>query len=157
MYSCFDVAKKFLDLAKKEGKLIQPMKLLKLTYIAHGWHLAFFNKPLFGNEIQAWQYGPVIPSLYHTIKIYGTRDVKYDFLDIYIENELSSESSKFIEVIWNAYKNFNGLQLSSKTHQAGTPWDKVYDGSYHRLMSNNVIGEYYKNLKKEWESNAARS
>ena len=43
---------------------ITQMKLHKLLYYAAGWHLGFTGEPLFDEDIEAWQYGPVVPSIY---------------------------------------------------------------------------------------------
>jgi uncharacterized phage-associated protein len=39
-----------------------------MLYYAQGWHLAFFDFPLFEDNIYAWKYGPVIHSVYHNYK-----------------------------------------------------------------------------------------
>ena len=44
------------------------MKVLKLVYISHGFHLALTNDPLIKENVMAWQYGPVIPELYFQLK-----------------------------------------------------------------------------------------
>jgi len=59
------VANYFLDLGLRESIPITPLKLQKLVYFAHGWYLGFTGEPLLNEGIQAWEYGPVIPSLYH--------------------------------------------------------------------------------------------
>lgn len=145
MYNCFDIAKKFIELSLSDGISMTPMKLLKLTYISHGYYLAFTNKPLFDNKIEAWQYGPVIPDLYHIIKRTNFQDKDYNILEMYSNKSLLKEDNKFISVIWNAYKKFDGGQLSSKTHESGTPWDKVYNGESFKVINNQIIKEYYKN------------
>lgn len=146
MYNCFDIAKQFLKFAKEDGMVIEPMKLLKLTYIAHGWHLGFYGKPLISNAIEAWKYGPVIPELYHVTKRFGFGEVDFNTLQIRSNNILSNEDEKFVKVIWDNYKQFSGLDLSTKTHQDGTPWSEVYDGTFNKVIDNNTIEKYYKNL-----------
>lgn len=47
---------------------VTPMKLVKLIYIAQGYMLATHRKPLFQEAIEAWQYGPMIPRLYRSIR-----------------------------------------------------------------------------------------
>jgi uncharacterized phage-associated protein len=44
------------------------MKLHKLVYYSQAWHLVWDGVPLFGDEIQAWANGPVIPALYELHK-----------------------------------------------------------------------------------------
>jgi len=149
MYNCFDIAKKFIELSKEEGISMPPMKLLKLTYIAHGYYLGFTSNPLFSNEIQAWKFGPVIPDLYHIIRRYAQRSVDLEIVSMYSENDLNKEDSKFINVIWNAYKRFDGLQLSSSTHEEGSPWHKTYNNLHNRVIDNLTIEQYYKNFIDE--------
>lgn len=148
MYNCFDIAKYFLELAKKEGRGIDPMKLLKLTYIAHGWYLGINEKPLFDNEVQAWKYGTVIPDLYYAIRMFGRRNVDPFALSFYDKHKLKEEDKEFIEVIWNNYKHHSGLELSAKTHEEGSPWSIVYDGTHNLPIENSIIENYYKEKLK---------
>lgn len=145
MNNCFDIAKKFIELSNKDSIPMSPMKLLKLTYIAHGYYLAFTDKPLFENKIEAWKYGPVIPDLYHIIKRVDFSNNDFKFIEMYSQNNLSKEDSKFIETVWGAYNRFDGSQLSSKTHEKDTPWYKTYNGQSFTQINNELIKEYYKN------------
>ncbi|MGL6349555.1 MAG: Panacea domain-containing protein, partial [Aeromonas sp.] len=70
-YPVNQVAEAILRAAKREGRSLTPMQLIKLTYIAHGWSLAVANRDLFTDRIEAWKYGPVIPSLYQATKRFG--------------------------------------------------------------------------------------
>ncbi|MGA0540298.1 Panacea domain-containing protein, partial [Neotabrizicola sp. VNH66] len=70
-YDARQVANWFVTSAQREGRTLSIMSLLKLTYIAHGWHLETQNEPLFGNRIEAWQYGPVIPDVYNDFRRQG--------------------------------------------------------------------------------------
>ncbi|WMC06283.1 Panacea domain-containing protein [Elizabethkingia anophelis] len=151
MYNCFDIAKQFLKLAYEEGDGLQPMKLLKLTYIAHGWYLGFYDKPLIENAIEAWKYGPVIPELYHVIKRFGYRNVDLETLELWAgDKKVDNKDQNFIKTIWNTYKGFSGLDLSSLTHMENTPWAETYDPkAYHKLINNTIIEKHYKNLIDE--------
>lgn len=40
------------------------MKLQRLLYFSHAWHLAWDGRPLFPDRIEAWANGPIIPALY---------------------------------------------------------------------------------------------
>lgn len=65
------VANYFLDKAREDGVDLSPMKLQKLIYFAHGWHLAIYGEPLIDESVEAWAWGPVISSIYHDFKKYG--------------------------------------------------------------------------------------
>ena len=67
-FSAAAVANEFLHLAHRDDRPITPLKMQKLVYFAHGWHLAITGAPLISEPIQAWQYGPVISSLYQIFK-----------------------------------------------------------------------------------------
>ena len=149
MYTCFDIAKEFLNLAKAEGKTIAPMKLLKLTYIAHGYHLGFNRGPLIENPIEAWKYGPVIPELYHATKKFGKFPVDCEYIDLLSSHELPIDEKHFISLIWTSYKHLGGLQLSTLTHQENTPWALTYNGNFYKPITNEVIEKYYKALIHE--------
>ena len=81
-YSAKAIANYFLGLADAEKKPISHLKIQKLVYIAHGWYLAIKGEPLVGDEYaEAWQYGPVFPSLYHEFKIHGSGHITEPAMD----------------------------------------------------------------------------
>lgn len=54
-YSAKEIANYFLELSAKKD--ISPLKIQKLVYIAHGWHLALYGEPLVQDELaEAWEY-----------------------------------------------------------------------------------------------------
>ena len=53
------------------GDSITNLKLQKLLYYMQGYYLAVFGKPLFEEDIEAWQYGPVVPKSYDKFSTYG--------------------------------------------------------------------------------------
>lgn len=118
--------------------------------MAHGWYLGFQNKALFSNPVQAWKYGTVIPELYHVIKRFGRNPVDEETLKLYSENEISPADQEFLKVIWDQYKDFNGLELSQKTHESDTPWTRIYkEGLPNTVIPNDVIKNYYDQLIEE--------
>lgn len=75
MYDVLTVADAILKIAKSKGVSLTPMQLMKLVYIAHGWSLGLRGIDLFRNRIEAWQYGPVMPDLYHATKQFGRNPI----------------------------------------------------------------------------------
>ena len=112
--SAQDVANYFLLKASKDEELITNLKLQKLIYYAQGLYIAMNNKPLFRESIEAWTYGPVIPSLYHKYKIHGNQgipaDDKFDPLKIVVEKR------KFLDEIYQAFGQFSAFRLAQISH-----------------------------------------
>ena len=86
-YSSKAIANLILDLDRDNGIRIDPMKLQKLVYISHGWNLAIHGKPLISDPIQAWQYGPVIPVLYHEFKNSGRSWITDHATDVIVDED----------------------------------------------------------------------
>ena len=64
-YKALDIANKIISKTDLEhGDTISNLKLQKMMYYRQGFHLAYFGTPLFDEDIVAWQYGPVVPSVY---------------------------------------------------------------------------------------------
>ena len=70
-YDPVTVANRFIELAASKDRALTSMQLNKLTYVAHGFYLAINKRPLIDEPVQAWKYGPVVPSLYRRLKPYG--------------------------------------------------------------------------------------
>lgn len=70
--SVFSAAKHLCELT---GWSISNLELQKLLYIAHMVRLGRANEPLINGHFEAWNYGPVQPSLYHRAKFFGSSPV----------------------------------------------------------------------------------
>lgn len=144
------IANKFLELGDKDKNALTPMQLLKLVYIAHGWMLGLYKRPLISEKVEAWQYGPVIPELYHSIKQYRSSPVKK--IDIHIStSEIDKDGSDIIKQVYDKYANFSGPQLSMLTHAKNTPWYKTWN-SRVSTISNDLIEDYYTELAKKYSN-----
>lgn len=69
--SVLRVANALLSMADGVGEPLSNMKLQKLLYYEQGYHLAYFDAPLFPDNFEAWLYGPVVPRVYDMFKSYG--------------------------------------------------------------------------------------
>jgi uncharacterized phage-associated protein len=149
------VANSFLYRATTEGvRDIDPLKIQKLVYCLHGWYLATRGVPAVGERFQAWPYGPVLSSLYHEFKQYGSNPIGGYATEIdptsgqYRSMMVSLEDKNFQEVfeaVWNRYKDLNGLQLSALTHSTGTPWSKARERG-DSYLNDSEIQEHFREL-----------
>lgn len=161
-HSAKAVANYFLSKYGKNG--ITPLKIQKLVYLAHGWHLAFRDRPLVDDEYaEAWQYGPVYASLYHEFKHRGrmpvvelATEVEFDEegeLDETTPRIPKSEAStrKLLDAVWKEYGQRSGIELSEICHQPGSPWHQVMqesEGRRNTHIPDDIIEQYYKKKRQ---------
>ncbi len=147
MYEPNQIANYFLHKYPDDPNMT-PMKLIKLVYIAHGWHLGLDKGPLINEAPQAWKYGPVIPSLYYRFKKYKDSKIDENPSEFPQDEELTS----FIDELWDVYGKYDGIQLGAKTHQVGTPWYIVWNGiannpfKFNLEIPNDLIKSHYRKL-----------
>lgn len=138
-YSTIAVANTILEFAEKKKIKISPMKMQKLIYYAQAWYYSLNNEPLVDEHFSRWQYGPVIPSLYHELKYYGSNNItskigNIEFTDndaVVVEPVIRDNLiGKLLDKILDVYGSYSAEQLSNMTHQKGTAWAiKGADGS----------------------------
>jgi uncharacterized phage-associated protein len=139
------VAKYMLDQATGTGLTLTPMQLLKLVYIAHGWMLGKYGRPLFPEQVQAWQYGPVVPSVYQAVKQFGSNPIAG--MPFFENNTFDAQEMEIMNFVVQNYGQANGIMLSAATHQRGTPWDQTWSASNNSApISNDLIRNFYANL-----------
>jgi len=147
VYDVLTVADAILKIAKAQGKSLTPMQLVKLTYIAHGWSLGLRGRDLFANRIEAWQYGPVIPDLYHATKSYGRSPIPLSAVGEVNDVAVSRDDYAFLTDVFNKYGHLDGIALSYLTHRAGTPWTQVYDSRFRSIeIPDQLIAQHYRDL-----------
>ncbi len=114
-YTASDIANYFLFKAQEEDQeLLSNLKLQKLVYYAQGLHLAIYGGPLFDDRIEAWQYGPVIPSLYHEYKHYGASGIPA--LDSYDPPIIDAETIDFLDEVYEFMGQYSAIRLMEMAH-----------------------------------------
>lgn len=161
--SALSVANYFVDKSLNGAKDLKPLKLMKLVYIAHGYMLALYNEsalnPRF-DKVEAWKYGPVIPSVYHSFKIYGNQPItkKTEVFSNEIENdgnitielstpELEDEKArKTCDFVWKNYNHYSDSALVDLLHKKGSPWALVYEEGKNNEIPDIVTRVYYRKI-----------
>lgn len=164
-YSAKAVANYFIDKAKRAGNPVDHLKLQKLVYLAHGWHLALHenNAPLVENEYpEAWKYGPVFPSVYHELKEHGGRPIKERATEVDVNEDgqfytftpvipsVDEETSRFLDRVFEVYKNCPGVRLSRMTHKPDSPWAEARKRSNRineNILPKDLIEHFQEQLK----------
>jgi uncharacterized phage-associated protein len=168
------IANYVLDLGDRDGRPISPMKLQKLLYFAHGWYLALTDHPLLDDQVEAWQWGPVIPSIYHEFKRFGPHPInaRYRTVELNKNGDMDFElrvpnlddcsgsgdvvtAKAVIDRVWQVYRDYSAVQLSNMTHQPGTPWQIVWERMGPSKLKSQDIPEDL--IKKHFKDQTQRS
>lgn len=164
-YEPIKIANSFLAKYGKEQGGISHMKLQKLAYCVHGWWLAYHENSLLAEKPEVWKFGPVFPSLYHELKVYGTTSISEPIkTSPFAESapkvaDTDTETCKLIDWVWNRYGHLSAMALSDMTHKEGTAWRKVAEARGFRVpmgltLDDQDVREEFTNLKKEFEVRA---
>lgn len=144
-YSALAVANEFLELAKKDGKQLTQMQLQKLVYFAYGWYLVITGERLIDERVEAWQWGPVVPSVYSAFKRFGSDPIKEPASESTFRKSKSGGfrvgfqpysmesddpgadliAKQIVEKVWQIYGKFKASQLSNMTHEPNSPWSRT--------------------------------
>ena len=122
------------------------MKLQKLVYYAQAWSLVWDEKPLFGEKIEAWANGPVVPRLYKWHK--GSFDVA--MCPAGDSSLLAAEQRETVNAVLKFYRHRPSQWLSDLTHREN-PWRDARQGLTpgqrgSREISLAAMAEYYGSL-----------
>lgn len=157
-YTSSEIANFFLEQGKKDKQMTQ-MKLNKLVYFAQGWYLAINDAPLFDEEVQAWQHGPVIPSLYHEFKHFGAHQITPKTHSIQWNDEdglyyktirtADTETKTILNKIWSLFGKYDGWELRNLTHKEDTPWSKADKSYFHSVIKKDDIKDFYTKYLKD--------
>jgi uncharacterized phage-associated protein len=101
---------------------VDNLKLQKLLYYSQAVYLVLHAKePLFPEPIEAWDYGPVVPPVYHEYKNYG-----FEILTPNTESTtLNLDEMKAIDMTLACFGNMSGPELINQTH-GEPPWKEAY-------------------------------
>lgn len=147
MANVFDVAKHVLN----QMGIMSTWKLQKLCYYAQAWQIAWTDRPLFQNRIEAWQNGPVCPDLFHVHK--GQYYVKAsDIPESYCDSRhpLTEDEIDTIDRVIKHYGAKEPYELREMTHSED-PWKKARSNipegdACSNEITQDSMGEYYGSL-----------
>ena len=157
MESPLAVANYFITKSLETGQLLTNMKLVKLVYLAHGWHLGLTNQPLISEGTEAWKYGPVVPSVYDNFKFYRGNPITQLAHTVTPTGQISyfplsdPKLTEFLDRIWDVYNSYSAVELSALTHQENSPWYETWHQNggkekYGVVIPNERIEKHYKKI-----------
>ena len=159
------VANRLLDLGRDRQLAIDPMKVQKLVYYAHGWHLALTGRPLLDRSVEAWQYGPVIPDVYRAFRQFGAQPIVEPARHFVFEDGRlvlrrytmpatdpdADYAERILRRVLEQYGSYSAIELSMMTHAEGTPWAEAWSenaGKRYVPIPDAAIAAWFKTVLK---------
>jgi uncharacterized phage-associated protein len=122
---------------EKEREGITNLKLQKILYFAQVYYLAKLGKPLFVENLEAWDYGAVVPEIYRKFKRYKNEPI------ILVEDKstVAEEDKETLKKVWDAFGGYSASRLVDIVH-AHAPW-KEASASEDKIIPHKAIKDYY--------------
>ncbi|MFK4973726.1 Panacea domain-containing protein [Lactococcus garvieae] len=164
-YKSMNIADYFVKSSIKQNIEINNLKLQKLLYYFYAKKLVEGDENPFDEKFEKWQYGPVLPDVYHTYKqFYGSEITAVPNRYLFNSEDNSFEIHEFDEKVLPAkmkteidefvmsLKKYDAFELVERTHQHDD-WkndeSKIQAGFQHIKYDDKVTLEYFKNHIEE--------
>jgi uncharacterized phage-associated protein len=130
-------------LSKLSGRRLTNLELQKILYMADMNLVGQRNVRLVDEDFEAWDYGPVLPSLYHRCKAFGSKPVPGIFWDAEKIVDSSIEE-KMLKLAWEKLRDSTPGQLVDTTHSEKGAWVRRYRAGARnvKITTRDMIEEY---------------
>lgn len=138
MSSAKELAKYIVNKCTNDGCPISNLQLQKILYYIQRQFLQI-NKKAFDDDIEAWQFGPVVPSVYHMYCGFGANPIRWTYDDESFE--LEGDDKFLIDVIVTQKRRLDPWDLVRDTHKEGKAWCIIYDNGHgdHSIIPKELI------------------
>lgn len=143
-YDAIDVAKYVINHEIDMSRNISNLRLQKLLYFVQAKFLCEVGEPCFVDDIEAWQFGPVVPSVYYAFKSYAGLDI----FDRQFGGNISAKDSAIINNIIDYCASYPTFQLVEITH-AQLPWINARRNIMSNIITQESIKNYFMRDKSE--------
>lgn len=135
-YSALDLSKYIVSKCVREHCPISNLQLQKILYYIQKDFL-LRDSIAFADEIEAWQFGPVVPNVYYKFCGFGAMPITNDYGNITIK----ASDRHIIDGIVEAKRTLAPWVLVEDTHKPNGAWAQIYrDGiGNHEVIPRKLI------------------
>lgn len=129
-------------LCKISNWSVTNLQLQKVLYMADMNFVGQGKGRIVPEDFEAWDYGPVLPSLYHHCKAFGSKPLRDIFWGA--EDISGTAEAKMLEVAWENLKDRAPFELVATTHSPLGAWIKKYvpGARQIKISTDDMINEY---------------
>lgn len=142
-YDALTISRYIIDFSDRENFNISNLKLQKLLYFVQCHFLMQKNDICFKDNIEAWNLGPVIPSVYREYKKFGAGNIPSSYVREKIkDDEIEPSDKKLISDVVVRLSEYSAMELVDITHNQ-SPWKNTYERNCNRTIQVESIKEYF--------------
>lgn len=158
MYNVLDVSRYIINYSNRKDYDISNLKLQKLLYFVQAFFLVFTlsGEECFPEEIEAWDFGPVVPEAYREYKQCGSGNIPpiSSYIEFNNDNIFHSKKEDYTEEcikksdrilindVVDAFADYTATDLVELTH-AQSPWQDAYVRHQNNIITKESIRGYF--------------
>lgn len=136
VYRAIDIAQYIVSKCTLDHQPISNLQLQKILYFLQKKYLQEQGTPLFDEEIQAWQFGPVVPEVYYQYCGFGSMPItmRYDI-------QLPRADGELIDKVVEEERGKDPWELVEETHAPDKAWFQIYANGQgnHEVIPKSLI------------------
>lgn len=132
MYEALDVARYVINYENSQNRSVSNLRLQKLLYFIQAQFLVTNHRACFSDAMEAWDFGPVVPSVYHEYKAYGSSSLPQSLSQGTVN--ITGEDRSLINRMLDKCSHYSTTMLVSMTHRQ-QPWKDAYERQYDNTIS----------------------
>lgn len=143
MYSALLIARLIIDYCNEKKMIISNLKLQKILYFVQADFLVNKETPCFFEDIEAWNFGPVIPEVYFEYKIYGSSNIPYrNSIAVYRDIQ-KDDQDRIFKMVQKCAKYSISTLVEITRRQA--LWREAYNPYRRNVIPKEEIRKYFLN------------
>lgn len=159
MIWALELSKYIVTTCKKKDNPISNLKLQHILYYIQCYCVAKFNRKLFIDWMEAWQWGACVPDVYYYFCGYGARPITLEFKteeykSIYELDDkfLDDKFKDAIDFVIDEKLNISDWQLIKNIHKKGA-WSSTFkNGEGYKKIIDFEKYYKYKKMKKDLDN-----
>lgn len=122
MHPAITIAKYVVAKCARDTTPISNLQLQKILYYIQRDYVRKTGRGLFGDKIEAWQFGPVVRDVYYTYSVFGGSPIRCFDDSVYLEDSIMA----MIDPIIEEKRAMDPWLLVEDTHKPGGAWNQIY-------------------------------
>lgn len=154
MLTALELSKYIITICNKKNNPISNLKLQHILYYIQCYCVAKFNKKLFVDDMDAWQWGACVPNVYYYFCNFGAMPITLEFDEKDFKSILNLENrfKYIINCIIEEKCSISDWDLIKNIHKKGA-WSYTFnDGKGLRNVVNFERYYKYKKIKKDLDN-----